>query len=94
MRIHLPTRSDLRVFGVMAGTQLVLYFIFSVNARALAQARVCWTFGSDLLFGYVQYNMLKRVAKNEDSWGTAGYVLGGAFGSVFAIYLTRWLFGQ
>lgn len=90
----LPTRGDLKSAAIMAAVQLLVYFLFSVNARALAQGRKGWTFGSDLVYAAVSYYVIRKVAKNESSWGQLGFVVGGAFGSVLAIYLTRWIFGQ
>ena len=87
-------REDLKAFFVMGGCQLLTYFLFSVNARALAQGRMAWTFISDLVYACVGYYVIKNVAKNENRWGQFGFVLGGAWGSVLAIALTKRLFGQ
>lgn len=89
-----PTRADLWIFTKLAAAQLFIYFLFSVNARALAQGRVAWTFFSDLVYAAVSYSLIKWISKNEDGWGRLGYIFGGAWGSVFAILLTKKLFGQ
>jgi len=92
--MKLPSRLDVRTFFTMAAVQLFIYFLYSVNARALAQGRTQWTFWSDLVYATVSYYIIRFVAENKNRWGQAGYVLGGAWGSVLAIHLTRWLFGQ
>lgn len=94
LRAIRPAKADLKAAGMMAGVQLLVYFIFSVNARALAQGRTFWTFSSDLVYAAVSYYVIKNVAKNESRWGQVGYVLGGAWGSVLAILLTKYIFGQ
>jgi hypothetical protein len=90
----LPSRSDLLLFAKFAACQLFIYFLFSVNARALAQGRIGWTFFSDLVFATVSYSLTRLVVKNESGWGQCGYIMGGAWGSVFAILVTKRLFGQ
>ena len=91
---RLPNKAGWKTFGLMAGCQLTTYFLFSVNARALAQGRVAWTFFSDLLYAAVGYYIIRLVGKNESRMGQLGYVMGGAVGSIIAIELTKWLFGQ
>jgi hypothetical protein len=89
-----PSRSDLWLCFRAGLCQLGIYFLFSVNARALAQGRIGWTFFSDLVYAFVAYHLIRWVADNKNHWGQVGYVLGGAWGSVFAILLTKKLFGQ
>lgn len=94
MRVKVPNRQDLWMFLRFAACQLFIYFLFSVNTRALAQGRVAWTFFSDLVYATVSYSLLRGVVKNESGWGQFGYIMGGAWGSVFAILVTKRLFGQ
>lgn len=83
-----------RDFLVLLLLQLFIYFLFSVNARALAQGLVAWTVFSDLIYSFFSYKILRKVNRNDSGWGEAGYVLGGAWGSALAIYVTRYLFGH
>jgi len=78
----------------MFGLQVFTYFLFSFNARALAQGRVSWTVVSDLIYAANSYWFLRRIVKNECGYGLAGFILGGALGSAFAIYATKFIFGQ
>ncbi len=73
------TKADAKAFFMLAGIQLLVYFIFSVNARALAQGRVVWTFTTDLVFAATNYSLIKYVADNKNRWGQLGYVVGGAW---------------
>jgi len=92
--VRLPGRADLGAFCLMAGVQLLSYFLFSINARALAQGRMAWTFFSDLVFASSSYWTIKFVSRNQNGYGQMGYIFGGAFGSVLAILLTKRIFGM
>jgi hypothetical protein len=87
-------RADIKAFLVMCGSQLLTYFLFSVNARALAQGRMVWTFFTDLIYASISYFVIRRVSQNQSAFGQIGFVMGGAWGSVLAIALTKKLFGQ
>lgn len=91
--MQLPTRSDLRIFQ-LAGCQLCLYFLYSFNTRCLAQGRIWWTFFSDLVYAFASYHIVRWVVQNKSQWGQVSYILGGAWGSVFAILITKKLLGQ
>ena len=93
-RLRFPTPVERKTFCRMFGSQLLIYFLFSVNARALAQGRVGWTVGSDMVYAGVVYYMFKMVAKNECPFGQLGYTLGGAGGSGLAILVTKLIFKQ
>ena len=89
-----PSKADTRDFFLLMGCQFLSYFIYSVNARALAQGRMAWTFFTDLIFAAVNYTIIKQVSESKSNMGRLGYVLGGAWGSLLAILLTKKLFGQ
>lgn len=86
--------TDIKSFFLLAACQLLSYFVFSVNARALAQGRIWWTFFTDLVYALISYTIIRKVSRNESPMGQLGYVMGGAWGSVLAILLTKKLFGQ
>lgn len=94
VKTQLPNQADVAAFGKLAGCQLIQYFIYSFNARCLAQGRIGWTFFTDLLYAFVTYYVIKWVGENNSIWGRTGYVLGGAWGSLFAIMLTKAIFKQ
>jgi hypothetical protein len=94
MKLRHLTAKEWKSFGLMFGCQIMTYFIFSVNARALALGLIAWTVFTDLIYATVAYYIIKLVGKNECPFGQVGYILGGAIGSGLAIILTKWVFGR
>lgn len=86
-------KAGTRSASVFFMIQLWQYFMLTVNFRAVAQGRMLWTFITDLAIACVSFFILKKVQESKTRWEWAGYTLGGAFGSVLAIYLTKMIFG-
>jgi hypothetical protein len=61
--------------------------------RAIAQANYGATIVSDLMIAAITFKVIKKIGEAKDNWSYAGYVAGGAFGSVFAIYITKLIWG-
>jgi hypothetical protein len=78
-----------------AGMQYLVCLCVSYNYRALARADVWNTAVSDALFSGVNYLVVRRIAKEDDSiWAAVGYAIGNIAGSVTAIYLTKLMWGN
>jgi hypothetical protein len=84
----------LRDFLIFFAIQFIQYFLITVNLRAASQGLYFWTAFSDLLVAGNGFFLIQRVAKAEGKWALAGYTLGGAIGSVFAIWATKLVYGQ
>lgn len=72
-------------------TQMFSYCVVCVSFIALAKGNYALTFIADVGCGVNSYFLIRRVsqAKDGDHWGTLSYVLGGATGSVIAIWLMK-----
>lgn len=93
--VILETRADhLKEFGKMFCTQFFMYCVCCISYRALAQARYLATFTTDITFGYCAYYVTRKIANSHSRAGQAGYVIGGAFGSLMAIWLTQHFWGR
>jgi len=79
----------LATFGLFFAAQFVFYGFITWNYRAVAQASYLHIFISDLFCAFIAFTMIKRVAQNGDLVAMAGYVLGGACGSVVAAWITK-----
>lgn len=84
----------IKEFVSMFAVQFVQYCLVSISYRAMAQGRVVPTFFIDLIYGFGAFYIIRKVAKAESKSAVAGYVLGGACGSVMAIWLTQKAWGQ
>ena len=79
-----------RDFCIMFMVQLVLYLLLCINFRAVAQANLFWSVTSDSLIAAMNFVIIRKIAKSEDSWVLfAGYTAGSAVGSVLGILLSK-----
>jgi hypothetical protein len=79
-------------FFIMFIVQLVLYLLLVINFRAVAQANMLWSVVSDSLIASMNFMIIRKIAKSEDSWTLfTGYTAGSAAGSVLGIILSKLL---
>lgn len=76
------------------GAQALNYAVVTWNYRAVAQARYRHLFASDLVCAGIGFLLIKQVARTDSAAALAGYVLGGACGSVTATWVTKRLWGE
>jgi hypothetical protein len=78
--------------------QFSSYAILVANGRAYMQGSYFWTATTDLIFATQNFFFIRKLAKdsNEELHGPSliGYVLGGVLGSLFAIWVTKYVYGQ
>lgn len=87
-------RSAFVVFWLFFAVQCLSYGMLCWNYRAIAQARFVGIFVSDLFCAFIGFSLIKYVAGTKSHVARAGYVLGGAIGSVISVYITKVVFGQ
>lgn len=87
-------RPPLQVFCLFFLVQCLSYGMLCWNYRAVAQARFVSIFVSDLACAFIGFSLIKYVAGTKSGVARAGYVLGGAIGSVISVYITKVIFGQ
>ena len=89
--------SSLKRFAFWFGAEFLLYALVVANGRAYNQANYIATLTTDMLIsGFNFWFAVKFIneKENQDKVAMAGCVLGGGTGSVCAILLTKWLYGQ
>jgi hypothetical protein len=89
-------QSKIGQFWFAFGTQFVSYFIIVANTRALAQASYLWTAVTDTLFTAQSFAVAKFMIDNKEcrTWYAGlGMTIGGTVGSLFAIFITKHLYG-
>lgn len=71
--------------------QLISYSIIVFNTRMIASANYPLAVASDLVFGAVNFFLIKKIAKSEDKSMSSmmGYSIGGAVGTVIGIYISK-----
>jgi hypothetical protein len=74
--------------------QFISYGLITWNYRAISQARYFSIGFSDLCVAGLGFTAIQRVSKAEGRWAMAGYVLGGAVGSVLSAWITHRIYGQ
>jgi hypothetical protein len=84
----------LREFLFFFALQFISYAVITWNYRAVAQARYLSIGISDLCCAGLGFTAIKRVSKAEGHAALAGYVLGGAFGSMLSAWITTKAYGQ
>ena len=70
------------------GAQALNYGVITWNTRSTSQARYRHMFFSDMLCALLGFTLSKCVADAQGVAALAGYVLGGACGSVLSAWLT------
>lgn len=90
-RLHLKR---VREFAFFFGAQALNYAVITWNYRSTAQARYCHMFVSDMACAFLGFTLIKRVADTQSRVALAGYVLGGACGSVLSAWASTIVFGQ
>jgi hypothetical protein len=84
----------MKQFWLFFSVQCLQYFLITVNYRAVSQGLYGWTFVSDMAVAFNGFLLIKRISDDKGRAGLAGYTLGGAVGSVMAIFITKRLFGE
>lgn len=86
-----------RIFAFWFAAQFVLYALVVANGRAYVQANYPATFASDMLIAAFNFWFAVKFIEGKDNrtrWALLGVVLGGGSGSLAAIAVTKWLYGQ
>ena len=73
--------------------QFTTYFLVVVNTRAYTNDDYATTILSDLAFASANFFVIKKIAKDDTTiWSFVAYVMGGTFGSVLSMYVSKhWL---
>jgi hypothetical protein len=73
--------------------QFVYYFVITWNFRVIAQGHYLSIAISDMGIAAVNFTLVRKIASAESNMARAGYILGGAAGSLIATYLTKNIYG-
>jgi hypothetical protein len=74
--------------------QAISYGVICWNYRAVAQARYFSIGISDMGCAAISWTLIKRIGEAKSYWAQAGYILGGACGSLVSVWITKRIFGQ
>lgn len=86
----------MKVFWIAAVTEFFSFFIIVVNTRAFTKGLYGWTMLTDGLFITQTFLVSKWMVEKPEARGLGaylGFLTGGTIGSVFAIYITKLLYG-
>lgn len=89
--MQIPKSSTGRFLFFFA-SELVSFFVISINIRALAKGFYAWAMITDMLLVFQSMVISKMMIEDEKSrnWTSiAGFTLGGACGSAIAIFVTN-----
>ena len=82
----------IKEFLLMFFVQIINYCLITINYRAVAHANYFLTGISDFIFASLNFFVIKKIAKSEDTihqW--LGYSLGGVVGALLGIYVSKFL---
>ena len=93
----MPSKSKLRTCITLFLVQLVQYCIFCISCIVMNRGQYAATFVTDMFYGLNAFFIVKKIASSDNVLGieAAAYTVGGATGSVLAIWITKhWLHQQ
>lgn len=78
-------------FALLFSVQFFQYCIVCVSFIALAKGSYAWTFITDMACGINSFFIIQRISSmdRKSHSGMVAYTIGGASGSMLAIYLTK-----
>ena len=76
-------------FWIFFFGQMALYGLIAFNVRALAAGNIPTTVLTDVLIASVSFTVIKRIGEAGKRVEFFGYILGGAFGSVIALWVAK-----
>jgi hypothetical protein len=77
------------------GTQILSYGVCCFSFRVLAQGNIPLTVGTDFVYSFLMFTVIRRISKSPDDWiSRAGYTFGSAIGSLLGILLSRIVTGK
>ena len=82
----MPQVTSFATFFVM---QAVAYLVLVTNLRAIGALQYTQAVSTEMLYLIIQWTMLKKVVGSTSRWEQAGYILGGAVGTLASMWLTR-----
>ena len=91
--VKLPS-SKMGRFALFFASELLSFFIISVNGIALIKGKYLWTMATDMVLVFQGMLVSKLMIEDEKSrdWNSIfGFTCGGACGSALAIFVTQHL---
>jgi hypothetical protein len=75
--------------------QFILYALICWNIRAVAEALYPHIALSDFLIAAVNFKIIRKIAKEDESQGAAfyGYICGGMIGSICSVWFMKHVIG-
>ena len=88
----MSTETRIKSNALLCFSQIVAYAIICINIRAVAHADYTVAVISDLLFAFLNFYAISKIAKSENSFDAAiAYATGSAIGSVIGIKMSETL---
>lgn len=87
----------MRTFLIAAATEFFSFFLIVVNTRAFTLGLYSWTLLTDSLFISQQFFVAKWMVEAKEARGLhayLGFLVGGTLGSLFAIFITKHVYGR
>jgi hypothetical protein len=89
-------KAALKVFVIAMITEFLSFFIVVVNTRAYTKGLYFWTFATDAFFITQTFFVARWMIEVKGARGLNayfGFLIGGTAGSLFAIWITKLLYG-
>ena len=88
----MSTETRIKSNALLCLSQVIAYAIICINIRAVAHADYTVAVISDLVFAFLNFYAISKIAKGENSFDSAiAYATGSAIGSVIGIKISETL---
>ena len=89
MHVAHPAVVAVKPFVTFFVVQAVAYLVLVTNLRAISGLQYEFAMGTEMLYLFMQWHILRRVVGATRKREQAGYILGGAAGTLLSMWLTR-----
>jgi hypothetical protein len=80
---------SIKGFFTFFALQTVAFTILVTNLRAISTLHYAEAAATEVAYLYIQWTLLKKIAGTTNAWEKAGYMLGGAAGTLISMWATR-----
>jgi hypothetical protein len=88
-------KSKVKSFLALFAIQSVLYTVFIINYRAIAQGQMGLSVSTDVFLASAQFFLIRKISQMKDTYsGFAGYLLGSIIGTILGIEISKLFLGM
>jgi len=86
-------KSRVKSFLLLFVMQSLLYTVFIINYRSVAQGQMFWSVGTDVFLASANFFIIRKISKTNDYSDFVGYLLGSVLGTILGIMVSKLFLG-